>query len=115
MDSILYQRIKLLCNKHGIPFTKLLDDLGLSESTLRKWKTGTSPSADKVRMIADYFSVSTDYLIGRSEIQDTAETLVEDSDFISLQRARSKMSQSDKDRMMKMLRLAFDTLFDDEE
>ena len=111
MDSILYQRIEQLCADKGITMSKLAADLGFSSSLIRKWKGETSPSIDKVKLIAEYFGVSLDYLIGMSEIPSSAEKLMADEDIISLQRARSKMSEQDKDKMMKMIRLGFDYAF----
>lgn len=78
MESVLYTRIKELCENRGISMTKLSEDLGIAASLIRKWKTTTSPSVDKVKMIAEYFGVSADYLIGLSDIQDSAEKLVGD-------------------------------------
>lgn len=115
MESVLYTRIKELCENRGISMTKLSEDLGIAASLIRKWKTTTSPSVDKVKMIAEYFGVSADYLIGLSDIQDSAEKLVGDEDFVSLQRAKSRMSPQDKERMMGMLRLGFHEAFKDEE
>lgn len=112
-NNILYQRIKELCNRKGISISKLESDLGFGNSSIKKWNTGTSPSVDKISKIAEYFNVSIDYLLGRSEISDSASEILTD-DIISLQRARQKMSQKDKDKMMKMLRLAFDYAFADD-
>lgn len=67
MESVLYTRIKELCENRGISMTKLSEDLGIAASLIRKWKTTTSPSVDKVKMIAEYFGVSADYLIGLSD------------------------------------------------
>lgn len=86
MESILYTRIKELCESRGISMAKLSEDLGIAASLIRKWKTTTSPSVDRVKMIAEYFGVSVDYLIGLSDIKDSAEKLVGDEDFVSLQR-----------------------------
>ena len=97
MESILYTRIKELCESRGISMTKLSEDLGIAASLIRKWKTTTSPSVDRVKMIAEYFGVSVDYLIGLSDIKDSAEKLVGDEDFVSLQRAKSRIfDQSNK-------------------
>ena len=52
MESVLYTRIKELCENRGISMTKLSEDLGIAASLIRKWKTTTSPSVDKVKMIA---------------------------------------------------------------
>lgn len=115
MESVLYTRINELRRNKGISWAKFAEDLGVAESLIRKWKTTTSPSVDKVKMIAEYFGVSADYLIGLSDIRDSAEKLVGDEDFVSLQRAKSRMSPQDKERMMGMLRLGFYEAFKDEE
>ncbi|NMG96082.1 helix-turn-helix domain-containing protein [Streptococcus pneumoniae] len=41
-------------------------NLNFSNGSLRKWETST-PSGDKIEKIADYFNVSTDYLLGRTD------------------------------------------------
>lgn len=115
MESVLYQRIKELCAERGITMGKLEEDLGIGTSLIRKWKANTSPSIDKVRVIAEYFNVSSDYLIGMSDIPSSAEELISDEDFVSLQRAKSKMSPQDRERMMKMIRLGFEYAFKDEQ
>lgn len=45
-------------------------ELGVSSATLTKWKNGTIPNCETLIKIADYFNVSTDYLLGREK--DTA-------------------------------------------
>lgn len=61
----LFSRIKALCDKHEVSPTKLGLELGFSKDTINSWKT-KSPSADKLQKVADYFNVSTDYLLGRT-------------------------------------------------
>lgn len=115
MDSIIYERIALLCQERGITIKYLSQELDFAESLIRKWKNTSSPSIDKVKAIANYFGVSTDYLIGTTDIREPISTLMDDQDFVSLQRVRSKMDQKEKDRMMVILRAAFDKAFDEEE
>lgn len=111
MDSILFDRISELCHEQGITIKKLSEKLGFSESLIRKWKNTSSPSIDKVRLVAKELKVSTDYLIGASSVREPAEKLMADEDFISLQRARSKMGEKDKKRMMNIMRSTFDEIF----
>lgn len=41
------------------------NDLGISKQKLSKWKTGyNEPSIDEIIKLADYFNVSSDYLLG---------------------------------------------------
>ena len=113
MESVLYQRIKLLCKKHNITMAQLAEKVGISESLIRKWGSSTSPSIDKVRRIAEFFDVSVDYLIGTSDIPECADKVIGDSNIISIQRARSNMSNDDKELMMLLLRRTFEKAFED--
>jgi len=58
--------IKKLCKERGISINDLEEALGYSNSTLYRLKRQNA-GADKVKAIADYFDVSTDYLLGRTE------------------------------------------------
>ena len=61
-----YEKIKELADKHGISLMKLEEDLGYSRNTLYKLKS-QKPNAERISEIADYFHVSTDYLLGRTD------------------------------------------------
>lgn len=61
-----YEKIKELADNHGISLTKLEEDLGYSRNTLYKLKS-QKPNAERISEIADYFNVSTDYLLGRTD------------------------------------------------
>lgn len=62
---LLVERIKELCNEKGITFIGLEREIGLSRGSIRRWVTNL-PSIDKLQKVADYFRVSTDYLLGRT-------------------------------------------------
>lgn len=62
------ERISRLCSDKNLTFYKLEKELGWGQSTISRWAT-SSPSADKLQKIADYFNVSVDYLLGREEIK----------------------------------------------
>ena len=89
--------------------------MGMSTSSISKWKHTVSPTIDKIARIANYFNVSIDYLVGASNIKCTADALADDPDYISLQRARERMTDKDKTRMMGILRIGFDYAFSDED
>ena len=55
-----------LCKKKGVSCKKAAEDIGLSNSITTKWKkTGATPGGDTLNRIANYFDVSTDYLLGK--------------------------------------------------
>lgn len=112
MDSILYCRIKHLCDINNLSLNKLEENTGLGNGAISKWRNSSSPSVDKVMKVAQYFNVSTDYLLGFSDIETPIRDLIEDKDIITLQRARVRMTPKDRERMMQMLRLGFDYAFE---
>ena len=81
----VFERIKKLSDQQGISVSKVALDLGFSENLFYQWKTA-SPKSDRLEKVADYFGVSTDYLLGRTDDSTNypaeESTLAEDS-FIS--------------------------------
>ncbi|MDU8985791.1 helix-turn-helix domain-containing protein [Ligilactobacillus animalis] len=64
--NILYLKIKELADIKGVSLAQIERDLNFSNGIISSWKNGRA-SQDKLSAIADYFNVSTDYLLGRSE------------------------------------------------
>ncbi|VMZ08378.1 phage transcriptional regulator, Cro/CI family [Streptococcus pneumoniae] len=60
------EKIKELAKKRGIPLTKLEESLGYSTNYFYTLKTKT-PNSERLQQIADYFNVSTDYLLSRTD------------------------------------------------
>ena len=66
-SEVLINRISMLCEQSGITKAKLFDECGLNKNIVNNLKRGSIPSVDKIAVIADYFHVSVDYLLGRTE------------------------------------------------
>ena len=62
-----FERIKELAKKRGVNLQKVSEDLGFSTNYLYSLKNKKTPSAEHIAKIADYFNVSTDYLLGRTD------------------------------------------------
>lgn len=58
--------VKELCNKQGISINTLEEKVGFSRNSLYSWKN-SEPKPSKLKVVADYFGVSTDYLLGRTD------------------------------------------------
>jgi len=63
---------KLCFDAHKKP-TQVGRELSISSGTITQWKNGSMPGGEKLMQIADYFGVSIDYLVGRTE-NSNAET-----------------------------------------
>lgn len=61
----IFERVKSLSEKQGLSLAELERKLNLSTNSLYKLKN-QKPSADRIELLADYFQVSTDYLLGRT-------------------------------------------------
>lgn len=84
----LFERIKFLADKQGKSINDVESDLTYSRNTLYRLKK-TNPSAEKLREIADYFHVSTDYLLGRTDVKEIPtkkESSIDDDDILTLYR-----------------------------
>lgn len=67
-----FEKIKELAKTHGITLVQLEEKLGYSRNTLYKLKN-QKPNAERMAEIADYFGVSVDYLLGRTENPNIAD------------------------------------------
>lgn len=61
-----FDRVKMLADKRKISIVELEEKLNFSKNSLYAWKK-SKPSIDKLNAVADYFNVSTDYLLGRTD------------------------------------------------
>lgn len=61
-------RLKELRKKKGISQLRLATDLNTTQNTISRYETGErEPGIGELIKIADYFNVSVDYLIGRTD------------------------------------------------
>ena len=68
-----FEIVKNLCEKQGISLNTLEDKLKLGKNSLYGLKRN-QPSAERLQQIADYFNVSTDYLLGRTDNPNIADS-----------------------------------------
>lgn len=62
-----FEKIKSLAKKQGISLNTLEERVGLGKNYIYSLKNKKTPSAEHIAKIADYFNVSTDYLLGRTD------------------------------------------------
>ena len=71
---MFFNRFKALCDEKNISVYRACTDIGLNRSAVAKWKSGGRPNGTTAAKLADYFGVTTDYLLGKSA-QLTSETV----------------------------------------
>ena len=60
---MFYEQVKALCDAKNIKITGLARSLHLSPSAPNNWKEGSLPKAETIMKIAEYFDVTTDFLL----------------------------------------------------
>ena len=68
MEIIVAERIRELMQAEGLNQTKLAEKLGVKQNTISAWLLGRKePSIRSLWLLADYFDVEIDYLVGRKK------------------------------------------------
>lgn len=72
----MINRILELLHEKGITQKQLADAVKVSTGNISDWKAGKAkPSIEVLTRIAEYFNVSIDYLVGRTDIPNTADLI----------------------------------------
>ena len=109
------EKIKELALKRGISLQKVAEDLGYSINYLYTLKEKT-PKSDRLQEIADYFNVSTDYLLGRTDNPAISSDIVTTADgrVVDLSNLRERvvlfdgkpLSDEDVDKIAQIIKLS---------
>lgn len=113
--ATIIETIDRLCEERGIKGSKLCDDLGISRSTLTELRKGRAKSLNikKATLIANYFDVPVEYLLGEASGEQTSpetqkaptlnkkDELLDDDDFIVLQRNLQNIPEADRKRIIR--------------
>lgn len=73
MDNIFFTRFQELCREQGTSVNAVAKLIGASSGSVTAWKHGAQPRSATLSRIAEYFHVSTDYLLGSDETQDVLD------------------------------------------
>lgn len=97
--------LKKLCDEKGISVNTLEEKIGLGKNTLYSWKKNTPKGSNLIR-VADYFDVSTDYLLGRTDEKKYFNTGVNeiDSEVRSLARDIQSLENGDKKLLQDLIK-----------
>ena len=101
------KKIRNLRENKGINQEKLGKMLGLSASTVGMYEQGRrQPDNETLIKIAEFFDVSTDYLLGITEVKNYNKPYAENIDkelFVKL----SSLNKKEKEKMLKIIDIFF--------
>lgn len=72
MNNVFGKRLRMLRREKDIVMTELAEAVGLTQATVSKYENGKRiPNIEIIQRLARYLNVSTDYLIGKSDVRNT--------------------------------------------
>lgn len=87
---MFYDTLNALCEERGLKLTNVINELGFSSGNLSRWKSGITPKGATIAKLANYFGVSTDYLLtGKEKTSAGIELSAEEIKIIELIRSLS--------------------------
>lgn len=107
-----FERIKFLADRQKKSLNKVEEDLGYGKNVLYRLKT-TSPSAERLQELANYFDVSVDYLLGRTDNQSIPNGVHQVKPKVKiLSRKMENLDDSQLDALDGLIDQFFDKKFD---
>jgi transcriptional regulator with XRE-family HTH domain len=86
--------------------------IGLTQQAYQRYEIeGVSPSAEILVKLADYHGVTVDYLLKRSDKVEEKD-IIRDREFAIIHKHYNQMDEKGKDKLKKILALAFDIAFE---
>ena len=70
---MFFNRFQALCQERNISVYRACTDIGLNRSAVAKWKAGGRPNGTTAAKLADYFGVTTDYLLEQTDERRSPE------------------------------------------
>lgn len=102
---MFFDRLMELCTENGTTVTALLKSLNISPSKSTAWKYGSMPKANIITALANHFNVSTDFILGNSDIKKTA---TDEGDSLDSKRKRELelLKEIDSDLLPEVVKFA---------
>lgn len=88
---MFYDRYLALCKEKGVSPTNAAEQMGIGRATVSRWKNiGTQPVSRHLELMSEYFGVSSDYLLEKTDIKSPQPTSEDDELLLLLDELRSR-------------------------
>jgi len=68
LQTLIVERLKELMKDYGMNQSRLAEKIGLKQNTISAWLLGKKePSITSLWLLADFFDIDIDYLVGRTD------------------------------------------------
>ena len=74
-------RVGELLKERGVSKKQMLIDCGMGKNSFVTWKNGVIPNTSTLTVLANYFGVTSDYLIGKTDERTIPDEKLEGIDF----------------------------------
>lgn len=120
---MFYERYLQLCDAAKIAPSAAATNAGFNRGTVSVWKKkyevgiDVTPDQEVINKICKFFGCTESWLRGIPSQKEKSPSITgagSDRDIRRIERAREKMTDTDKDKMMKLLELSFSDYFSDD-
>lgn len=109
---VFKDRLKKLRKELNLTQEEFAQKIGYTRTAISAWEIGRNePSNDDMVKLANYFNVSTDYLLGKTNERNVSHSDI--PEIRQIERGAKNMSQKDREKMVNMVKAAFEEAFNE--
>ena len=101
-----FEQYKKICEARGISLNGAAKEIGLPSSSVTHWKDGAVPRMKTIQKIADYFGLTTDYLMGYTDIKEKPPAETGDI----RKQAEEMIARMDQDQLLEFIAMSTEKL-----
>ena len=94
---MFYDVFSSLCDSRGISPSKAAENIGLNRAAVSKWKKGAVPVGATLQKFADYFGVTTDYLLNGEQKEKPSTVFGEELSYSDMELLAAIKRADEKD------------------
>lgn len=106
---MFYETLKSLAEEHSKSLNQIERELGYPRNALNQYKKGNIPSAKRTAEIAEYFGVTSDYLLGNTNTPEPPSIQLEDNINKSFQYKDWTITPAEKESVQNFIEIFFET------